>query len=67
LIAITLEARRETGLLDPAIDVAVQARRLLILIQGIAIQAIVDTAGWSPERQLEFLASELALAGLAVD
>jgi AcrR family transcriptional regulator len=65
LIAITLDARREAGLLPGETDIPALARRLLTLIQGVAIQAIVDTVEWSPARQREFLTNELRLAGLS--
>lgn len=64
LIAITLDARREAGLLADDIDIPALARRLLTIVQGIAIQAIVDTVEWSPARQREFLTGELHLSSL---
>lgn len=67
LIAITLDARRDAGLLPQETDIAALARRLLTLIQGVAIQAIVDTVEWSAARQREFLTNELRLAGLSDD
>ncbi|MEA3299659.1 MAG: TetR/AcrR family transcriptional regulator [Pseudomonadota bacterium] len=67
LIAITLDARREAGLLPADSDIPALARRLLTIIQGIATQAIVDGVEWSPARQREFLASELRLVSLIGD
>jgi len=67
LIALTLYARREAGLLLESIDIPTMARRLLTIVQGIALQAIVDTAEWSPARQREFVTAELQLASLLDD
>lgn len=64
LIAITLDARREAGLLAYSMDIAAAARRLLTIVQGIALQALVDRDQWSPVRQREFLANELQLSAL---
>ncbi|MCK9564403.1 MAG: TetR family transcriptional regulator [Bacteroidales bacterium] len=64
LIALTLDARREAGLLADDIEIPALARRLLTIVQGIAIQAIVDTVEWSPARQREFLTAELRLSSL---
>ncbi|HEY8384719.1 MAG TPA: TetR/AcrR family transcriptional regulator [Porticoccaceae bacterium] len=64
LIAITLDARREAGLLAQDIAIPSLARRLLTIVQGIAIQAIVDNEEWSPPRQRAFLVEELRLLSL---
>ncbi|MFU8763320.1 MAG: TetR family transcriptional regulator C-terminal domain-containing protein, partial [Haliea sp.] len=65
LIAITLDARREAGLLSGPVDIPSLAIRLLTIVQGVAIQAIVDGNVWSHARQRKFLANELALSGLS--
>lgn len=65
LIAITLDARREAGLLADTVDTPSLAIRLLTIVQGIAIQAIVDRNAWSPARQRKFLANELELSALS--
>lgn len=64
LIAITLDARREAGLLADSVDIAAVAKRLLTIVQGIALQALVDRDLWSPVRQREFLVEELQLSAL---
>jgi AcrR family transcriptional regulator len=40
-------------------DDAAAARRLLALVQGIAMQAVFDPDDWTPRRQRSFLRSEL--------
>ena len=42
-------------------DVDATSRRLLVFIVGLAVQAVFDTVGWSPQAQRAFLKSELRL------
>lgn len=66
LIAITLRAQQESGLLPEAADLPTLARRLLTIIQGVAMQATLDQNGWSPARQRAFLREELRLFRLVL-
>lgn len=65
LIALTLDARRDAELLAGTTDIPALARRLLTIVQGIALQAIIDSDEWSPVRQKQFLANELRLSSLS--
>lgn len=64
LIAVAIGARQEAGILSEDIHAPTLARRLLTIVQGISIQAIVDTTEWSPARQRAFLGNELRLCSL---
>jgi AcrR family transcriptional regulator len=49
----------------PAVDdAAVEAERLIGLVDGIALQALFDPDGWPPERQLRALDAGLLTASL---
>ncbi len=54
-----LERERDAGRCRADIDVARVARRILALVQGIAMQALFDPTDWTPTRQRRFLAEEL--------
>jgi AcrR family transcriptional regulator len=41
-------------------DPSGEARRLLTLVQGVAVQAIFDPVDWSPQRQRAFLSDTLS-------
>lgn len=49
-----------SGALDPALDLAAEARRLLTLIIGLAVQVLFDPADWTAERQHALVDGELA-------
>ena len=49
----------------PAVgDAAVEAERLIGLVDGIALQALFDPDGWPPERQLRALDAGLLTASV---
>lgn len=59
-----LKARAAAGRGLSEADVDATSRRLLVFIVGLAVQAVFDTVGWSPQAQRAFLNFELrALAG----
>lgn len=45
--------------LRESIDVATEARRLMAVMDGVAIQTLFDTSQWPPKRQLEILDAQL--------
>ena len=57
---IRLQAGRDGEASD--VDAATSARRLLALVQGIAMQAVFDPEDWSARKQRTFLRSELRSA-----
>ena len=59
-----LKARAAAGRGLREADVEATSRRLLVFIVGLAVQAVFDTVGWSPQAQRAFLNFELrTLAG----
>ena len=56
-----LKARAAAGRGLSEADVEATSRRLLVFIVGLAVQAVFDTLGWSPQAQRAFLAAELPM------
>ena len=56
-----LKARAAAGRGLREADVEATSRRLLVFIVGLAVQAVFDTLGWSPQAQRAFLAAELPM------
>ncbi|WP_068071603.1 TetR/AcrR family transcriptional regulator [Novosphingobium lentum] len=54
----------QAGLEDAALR-ETQARRLLVVVSGLATQATYDPAEWPPHRQRELIAAEVEALGLA--
>jgi AcrR family transcriptional regulator len=50
----------EEACLATAVDALATAERLLAVVDGVAVQALLDPASWPPERQLEMLDTTLA-------
>jgi AcrR family transcriptional regulator len=48
------------GLLEPSVDLADEARRVLTLMIGLAVQVMFDPDDWSPARQHGLIDGELA-------
>lgn len=59
LLRGVLEARARRGLLPAAAELDVVARRLLVIVIGVAVQSVFDPVTWSPESQREYLIAEL--------
>jgi TetR/AcrR family transcriptional regulator, transcriptional repressor of bet genes len=60
LVASALEQAQAAGELDTAIDPLREAASLVALVDGLAVQAMFEPSGPSPERQLEILDARLA-------
>jgi hypothetical protein len=58
-IARLLDKLHDTGEIIPGTDRAYEARRLLVLIMGLAVQVVFDEEDWTIERQLAFIETEL--------
>ena len=56
-ISSIMQARKEAGL--TTLTSQDEARRLLLIVQGIAVQSLFDPEYWTPQRQRDFLTSEL--------
>jgi AcrR family transcriptional regulator len=48
------------GALSPDVDLADEARRILTLMLGLAVQTLFDPADWPPQRQHALIDGELA-------
>jgi AcrR family transcriptional regulator len=59
VIAGILKARAKSDQALRNCDFALLAKRLLTLLQGMAVQAVFDPEEWSAQRQKNFLASEV--------
>lgn len=59
LLRGVLEARARQGLLPAPEEFDVVARRLLVMVIGVAVQSVFDPVSWSPESQREYLVAEL--------
>jgi AcrR family transcriptional regulator len=58
-IEAALVSEQSAGRLRPDIDVVREARRLVALLNGIAVQALVDAADWPPSEQLRCVEAHL--------
>lgn len=54
-----LENRTRAGLPPAAEELDAVARRLLVIVIGVAVQSLFDPVSWSPEVQREYLVAEL--------
>ena len=54
-----LDRLHANGEIVAGVDRALQARRLLVLIMGLAVQVVFDEEDWTHERQLTFVDAEL--------
>jgi TetR/AcrR family transcriptional regulator, transcriptional repressor of bet genes len=60
LVASALEEAQAAGALDAALDSQREAAGLVALVDGLAVQAMFEPSGPSPERQLEIVDARLA-------
>lgn len=58
-----IDTRLRTGRARSGLDPAAAVHRLLIIIQGLAVQAAFDPVGWPAQAQRDFVAAELAALG----
>jgi AcrR family transcriptional regulator len=58
-IECILNVLQHEGRLLPGADGASEARRLLVIIMGLAVQVVFDPEDWTLERQLAFVDAEL--------
>jgi AcrR family transcriptional regulator len=63
LLRKVLETRMRTGRAASTLDAATAAQRLLVIIQGVAVQSAFDPQGWPAQTQRDFLAGELEALG----
>lgn len=59
LLAGVLKARAQAGLRPHADEIDETAKRLLVIIVGVAVQSVFDPVMWSPDEQRRFLLAEL--------
>jgi TetR/AcrR family transcriptional repressor of bet genes len=64
VIAGVISEAASHGELPPHLDAKQSARDLLVLVMGVAAQAVFDPMDWPPKRQRAFLADHLATIGL---
>jgi AcrR family transcriptional regulator len=55
-----LDGLHREGQLVDGVDRAYEARRLLVIIMGMAVQVVFDEEDWTIERQLAFIEHELS-------
>jgi TetR/AcrR family transcriptional regulator, transcriptional repressor of bet genes len=60
LVASALEEAQAAGALDAALDSQREAAGLVALVDGLAVQAMFEPSGPSPERQLEIVDARIA-------
>lgn len=58
-----IATRLQSGRARRGLDAAPAVRRLLVIIQGLAVQAAFDPGRWTAQAQRDFVADELAALG----